>query len=85
MGTFPDSCPLFGTSDPWNGDSDTWDGQADLDVSPTQEPDVRLLYRNHAEYVARVAAAAARSTAEGFLRPKDAVLIVKEAVSSNVP
>ena len=78
-------CPLFGTSDPWNGDSDTWDGQAGLDVPPTPEPDVRILYRNHGQYVSRVAAAAARSVADGFLRPRDAVLIVREAAESNGP
>lgn len=83
-GPFP-FCPLFGTTDPWNGDSDTWDGQADLDASPTPEPDLRARYRNHGDYVARVAAAALRSTAEGFLRPKDAVLIVKEALVSDIP
>jgi hypothetical protein len=78
-------CPLFGTSDPWNGDSDAWDGQVDLDASPTPEPDLRVRYRTHGEYVARVAAAAVRSTADGFLRPQDAVRIVKEAVDSNLP
>jgi Alpha/beta hydrolase domain len=83
-GPFP-FCPILGSSDPWNGDSDAWDGQTDLDSSPTPEPDVRVLYPTHADYVARVAAAAARSAADGFLRPKDAKLIVKKAVSSNVP
>ena len=44
-----------------------------------------MLYGSHADYVARVAAAAARSVADGFLRRKDAALIVKEAVSSKNP
>ena len=79
------ACFLWGTSDPWNGDSDTWDGQEGFDVSPTPEPDVQMLYGSHADYVARVAAAAARSVADGFLRRKDAALIVKEAVSSKNP
>lgn len=78
-GPFP-LCTLWGTTDPWNGDSDTWDGQAGFDLAPTPEPDVRVLYSSRADYLARVAAAAGRSTANGFLRPKDAVQIVREAV-----
>jgi Alpha/beta hydrolase domain len=82
----PNSCfILFGTLDRWNGDSDAWDGQAEIDPSPTPEPDLRIRYRSHQDYVARVAAAAARSTLHGFLRPRDAVLIVKEAQASTMP
>ena len=79
------ACLLFGTSDSWNGDSDAWDGQEGLDLPPTPEPDVRVLYGSHGEYVRRVTAAALRSVTAGFLRPRDAISIVKEAAESRSP
>lgn len=81
-GPFP-ICPLWGSSDAWNGDSDSWDGQAGLDSSPTPEPDVQTLYGSRKQYVARTAKAAERSKNDGYLRPKDAIQIIKKAASSS--
>ena len=82
----PDSCFFqFGTHDMWNRDGDSWDGQPGLDDSPTPEPDLQLLYPSHVDYVRKVAKAALRSTQDGFLRPRDALTIIREAVSADVP
>lgn len=82
----PDSCFYqFGTYDPWNRDGDSWDGQAGLDVSPTPEPDLQVLYPSHADYVREVAAAALKSTLRGHLRPRDALEVVRDAVKSGTP
>ncbi len=75
-------CVLWGTSDSWNRDSDAWDGQEGLEVSPTPEPDVQVLYGSHREYFGRVAAATLRSVTQGFLRPRDAISVLKEAAAS---
>jgi hypothetical protein len=81
-----DSCfPWFGTHDTWNRDGDSWDGQAGLDDSPTPEPDLQLLYPSHEDYVRKVVKAALGSTQDGFLRPRDALTIIREAVSADVP
>lgn len=82
----PDSCAFqFGTYDRWNRDSDTWDGQVGLDVSPTPEPDLQLLYPTRSDYLRKVAEATLRSTLAGFLRPRDAVTVLRDAARADVP
>lgn len=78
-------CIVFGASDNWNGESDGWDGQAGFDPSPTPEPTLGSLYRNHGDYVVKVVRATARSVLQGFLRPADGSEILKSAATAPVP
>ena len=78
-------CGFIGSYDPWNHDSDPWDGQVGYDPSPTPEPDLQLLYGNHANYVQRVAGAALQSVKYGFLRPVDGAKLVIDAAQARVP
>ena len=51
---------------------------------PFNEAQLRSLYSNHADYVAKVRAAADASVADGFLLPEDADALVAEADASDV-
>lgn len=71
-------CFLFGASDPWNHDANTYDGSA-VDPSPTAEPNLVDLYGNKTKYVFAVSASAVQLVFQGYLRPYDAVEIIKKA------
>lgn len=79
------TCVLFGAHDPWNGDSDAWDGQVGFDPSGTAEPVLSVLYPTHGRYVHQVVESALDSVFKGYLRPADAVTLVKQAAHARVP
>ncbi|MFG2020855.1 alpha/beta hydrolase domain-containing protein [Actinomadura geliboluensis] len=79
-------CGLYGASDPWNGDADPWDRHDGGDPSDpsfprTAEPVLSSLYPTHADYVAKVRAAAQQSVDARYLLPEDAAAIVAAAES----
>lgn len=82
-------CGLYGARDPWNGDADPWDRHDEGDPSDprlpaTPEPVLSRLYPTHADYVAKVRAAARTSVAEGYLLPEDAAAIVTAAQNADI-
>jgi hypothetical protein len=47
--------------------------------------ELRALYRDHADYVGRFRAAADAAVAVGYLLPRDAEEMVRDAESANIP
>lgn len=76
-------CFLFGRTDFWNGDADPWDGTPS-DASPTPEPDLDALYRNHGEYVSEFMRATNASIKAGFVLKADREEITQRAVHSQI-
>jgi len=78
-------CFLFGAVDPWNGDSDVHDGNPSLDLSPTPEPSLSVLYEKESKYVKAVKESADGLVDQGFLRPFDAKAIIDRAKTVDIP
>jgi len=78
-------CFLFGAVDPWNGDTDVHDGDPSLDLSPTPEPSLSVLYEKESKYVKAVKDSADGLVDQGFLRPFDAQAIIDRAKTVDIP
>ena len=77
-------CLLFGASDGWSHNPDSYDLNPALDPQLV-EPNLFALYPTHRSYVRRVAEAALKSAAAGFLRPRDLLEIIIDAERADVP
>jgi Alpha/beta hydrolase domain len=79
------ACFLFGAVDPWNGDTDAYDGDPAIDISPTPEPSLTALYTSEAQYVAQVVFSTIGDVFDGYVRPRDAIGIVEQAATVDIP